>query len=64
MPSNPPWTHTAQTKPGTQALATKIGLEIPLRTMHEPRMGLIYPLRRLIVSVKGPQVYLVRYPLA
>lgn len=44
------WTQTAHTKPEAQALATRIGLDIPQGTVHGFHSGLMYPLHRLVTS--------------
>lgn len=44
------WTHIAYTKPEARALATRLGLDIPERTMSGFKCGLMYPMRRLVIA--------------
>lgn len=46
------WTQTAHTKPEAQALAARLGLEILQGTMRRSQSGLMYPLRRLVISLE------------
>lgn len=44
------WTHIAYKKPEARALATRLGLDVPQGTMQGYKCGLIYPMRRLVIS--------------
>ncbi|KAL9609486.1 MAG: hypothetical protein Q9167_005751 [Letrouitia subvulpina] len=52
------WNNTASMKPEAQALATRLGLDIPVNTIYGYKSGLIYPIRRLIITAEDtPENY-------
>lgn len=44
------WNNTAHTKPEAPTLATRLGLHLPEGLAHGIESGLMYPMRRLIIS--------------
>lgn len=44
------WNETAHKKPAARALATRLGLHLPERLAPGIESGLMYPMRRLIIS--------------
>ncbi|KAG8532349.1 uncharacterized protein KY384_002834 [Bacidia gigantensis] len=54
------WNNTAPTKPEAQALAARLGLDFPSNSPHGYQCGLVYPIRRLIVTGEdSPENYAI-----